>query len=70
MCFKFLVLGAKPLYDVYELQVSYLEVDTWLGALDMTWDSLKVFMMTLYWELVTLHEVCELYVICAHFGHV
>jgi hypothetical protein len=36
MCFKFLVLGAKPLYDVYELQVSYLEVDTWLGALDMT----------------------------------
>jgi hypothetical protein len=36
MCFKFLFLGAKPLHDVYQLEVSYLEVDTWLGVFDMT----------------------------------
>jgi hypothetical protein len=26
--------------------------------------------MILWWELVTLHEVCELYVLCAQFDHV
>jgi hypothetical protein len=39
-CFKFLILGAKPLHDVHQWEVSYLEVDTWLGGFDMTWDSL------------------------------
>jgi hypothetical protein len=37
---KFLILGAKPLHDVHQWEVSYLEVDTWLGGFDMTWDSL------------------------------
>jgi hypothetical protein len=27
-------LGAKPLHDVHKLEVSCLEVDTWLGVLD------------------------------------
>jgi hypothetical protein len=39
-CFKFLILGAKPLHDVHQWEVSYLEVDTCLGGFDMTWDSL------------------------------
>jgi hypothetical protein len=62
-------MSAKPLHDVHQWEVSYLEEDTWLGVFDMTWDSLQVFVMTLWWEFVTLHEVCELYVVCAQFDH-
>jgi hypothetical protein len=39
-CFKLLILGAKPLHNVHQWEVSYLEVDTWLGGFDMTGDSL------------------------------
>jgi hypothetical protein len=35
-CFKFLILGAKPLHDVHQGEVSYLEVDTWHCGFDMT----------------------------------
>jgi hypothetical protein len=38
--FKFLILDAKPLHDVHQWEVSYLEVNTWLSGFDMTWDSL------------------------------
>ena len=41
MCFKFLIFGAKPLHDVYHWEISYLEVDTWLGVFDMTWYQLR-----------------------------
>jgi hypothetical protein len=34
-CFKYLILGAKPLHDVHQWEVSYLEVDTCPVAL--TW---------------------------------
>jgi hypothetical protein len=40
ICFKLFILGAKPLHDVYHLEFSCLEVDTWLVGFDMTWDSL------------------------------
>jgi hypothetical protein len=37
ICAKFkLALGAKPLHDAYQLEVSYVEVGTWLGGFDMT----------------------------------
>jgi hypothetical protein len=39
-CFKFLILGAKLLHDVHRWEVSHLEVNTWLGGFDMTWDNL------------------------------
>jgi hypothetical protein len=29
-------LGAKPLHDSYQREVSYIEVGTWLGGFDMT----------------------------------
>jgi hypothetical protein len=29
-------LGAKPLHDAYQWEVSYIEVGTWLGGIDMT----------------------------------
>ena len=51
------ILGAKPLHDVYH-EKSQLEVDTWLGGFDMTWDSLWVFAMNFWWEYVTLYEFC------------
>jgi hypothetical protein len=35
-CFKFFILCDKPLHDVHQREVSYLEVDTWLGGFDMT----------------------------------
>jgi hypothetical protein len=65
-CFKFLILGAKLLHDVHQWEVSYLEVDTWLGGFYRKWDSSYVFVM----------RICDLewslwaYVVCAHFGHV
>jgi hypothetical protein len=40
-CVKFLILGAKPLHDVHQWEVSYLKVDTCLGGFDMTWDSCR-----------------------------
>jgi hypothetical protein len=36
MCLIYLLLGAKPLNDAYQRDVSYIEVDTWLGGVDMT----------------------------------
>jgi hypothetical protein len=35
-CFEFLILGANLLHDVHQLEVSYLEVDTWFSGFDMT----------------------------------
>jgi hypothetical protein len=40
ICFKFLILGVKPLHDAHQWEVSYLEVDAWLGGFNMTWHSL------------------------------
>jgi hypothetical protein len=61
-CYKFLILGAKPMHDVHQWEVSNLEVDTWLGGFDMTWDNLYVFVMTLWWEFCDL--AWSLWVIC------
>jgi hypothetical protein len=37
MCLIYLLLGAKPLHDAYQWEVSYIEVGTWLGGFDMKW---------------------------------
>jgi hypothetical protein len=37
MCWIQFALGAKPLHDAYQWEVSYIEVGTWLGGFDMTW---------------------------------
>jgi hypothetical protein len=39
MCLIFIALGAKPLHDAYQWEVSYIELGTWLGGFDMTWDA-------------------------------
>jgi hypothetical protein len=36
-CLIEFALGAKPLHDAYQWEVSYIEIGTWLGGFDMTW---------------------------------
>jgi hypothetical protein len=58
-----------PFFIMNVYPTCYL-VDTWLVGFHMTWDSLMVFVMILWWELVTLHEVCDhVEVLCSWEGN-